>query len=235
MATNRSARPERLLDVVHVKRRLAKPHDVRPHPPTAPQRGQTSATWRSSSHSLSLPQSSQRAFNSSPCIWMTSREPACSWRLSMFCVTSVKAPPRCGQRRGEPRQREMRGVRRRVAHVAPPLVVEGENGLGIALEGFDARKLHRVETTPDPLAPLVAERAEAAFGRNAGPARTRCCLPCPIVSSAERFASRCRRSGVRSPSMMTNRAAADLERRKAPRVDPVKTKSAERCRRRSAL
>ena len=68
----------------------------------------------------------------------------------------------------EPRQREMRRVGLRAAHVAPAQIIEGEYGLGIALEPFRRRQLHRIEARPDPLARLVAERAEAALGRNAG-------------------------------------------------------------------
>ena len=76
----------------------------------------------------------------------------------MFCVTSVKAPAALQQRRGPSRaSAKCAALGFALPHVAPPQIIEGENGLGIALEGFDARKLHRVETVRDPLAGLVAE------------------------------------------------------------------------------
>ena len=72
------------------------------------------------------------------------------------------------QRPLERRQREMRAVRLRAEEIAPPRVVEGLNGGGIAGEGLGRRELHRIEARPDALSLLVAEGSEPAFGRDAG-------------------------------------------------------------------
>src|SRR5271155_1101129 len=68
----------------------------------------------------------------------------------------------------EPRQRPMGGVGFGVEEILAAQVIECENAIGIAREGFGRRELHRVESRPDPLPVLVAKRAEPALGRNPG-------------------------------------------------------------------
>jgi hypothetical protein len=46
-----------------------------------------------------LPQAVQRAFNSSPCMWITARDPARSCRSSMFCVAIITSPGRTASSR----------------------------------------------------------------------------------------------------------------------------------------
>jgi hypothetical protein len=73
-----------------------------------------------------------------------------------------------GERRLESRQRSMGGVGFGVEEVAAAQIIERENVIGIAGEGFRRRQLHRVEPRPDPLPALVAKRAEPALSRNPG-------------------------------------------------------------------
>ena len=54
----------------------------------------------------------QRAFNSSPCMWIRFVAPARSCRSSMFCVTICTGP---GHRRSELGERAMRRIRRHLA------------------------------------------------------------------------------------------------------------------------
>ena len=87
--------PQRALDFVEIERQFAEPDDVRPHPAGAAAMGTDVGDVEVvEPMAKSLSQSSQRAFNSSPCICRTSCEPARSCRSSMFCVTSANRPPR---------------------------------------------------------------------------------------------------------------------------------------------
>ena len=184
--------------------------------PARPQSGQTSETVRSSSHGRTASQRPQRAFKSSPCMWMTDAEPARSCRSSMFCVTSVRVSPRSASASSEPRQREMRRVGLGVAQVAPTQIIEREHRFGIAGEGFGRRQLHRVELRPDPLALLVTKRAQPALGRHPAPVRTKmfCGMPCPTARAARARSARWPRSArARSGSRSPLRAASRGRRR----------------------
>ena len=105
----------------------------------------------------------------------------------MFCVTSVKASAALRQRRGEPRQREMRGVGLRVAHVAPPQIIEGENGLGIALEGFELESFIGSKRAQIPSPVLSRNVPRPLSAETPAPVRTKMlrfmplCLPCGAI------------------------------------------------------
>ena len=60
---------------------------VRQHP------SQIVSTDRSPRHSSRRPHQPQRALSSSPCMWCTCGEPACSCRSSMFCVQRKTPTP----------------------------------------------------------------------------------------------------------------------------------------------
>src|ERR1700689_2406067 len=57
----------------------------------------------------------------------------------------------------------MRRVGLGVAQVPTTQIIEREHRFGIAGEGFGRRQLHRVELRPNPLASLVAKRAQPTF------------------------------------------------------------------------
>ena len=117
--------------------------------PARPQSGQACQTVRSSSQGRTASQRPQRAFKSSPCMWMTPLEPARSCRSSMFWVTIVEIPAALGELAFEPRERKMRCVGLRAKQVPTSQVVECEHRFGIARESFGSRELHRIELRPD--------------------------------------------------------------------------------------
>ena len=157
--------PQRPVDQVHAERHLAEPDHLGRNAPARPQFGQMCATVRSSSHEWTASQRPQRAFKSSPCMWMTDAEPARSCRWAAFCVSKRKVSRRAwrASSRVLPERDAPRWASRRAGCAAAdhrtraPLRDRGE--------GLGGRELHWVELRPDLPRPCVVTKGTEAAPR----------------------------------------------------------------------